>query len=66
MFTTTLPRLQFQLANQSMAFSISSLKVTGKCGQSVSCYFEPWLSRGNFLKKVVLKALVWVDKVSEL
>ena len=59
MFTTTLPRLQFQLADQSMAFSISLVKVTGKCGQSAGCYFECWLPIGNF----VLKAFVCIKIV---
>ena len=59
MFTTTLQRLQFQLADQSMAFSISSVKVTGKCGQSAGCYFECWLPIVNF----VLKAFVCIKIV---
>ena len=62
MFTTTLPQLRFQLADQSMAFSISLVKVTSKCGQSAGCYFELRLPIGSF-KKVVLKALVCIKIV---
>ena len=43
MFTTKFQQLRFQLANQSMTFSISSVKG----GQQV-CYFEPNLRSGDF------------------
>ena len=33
------------------SWPIEAAKVTGKCGQSVSCYFEPWSPTGIFLKK---------------
>ena len=43
MFTKKFQQLRFQLANQSMTFSISSVK----SGQQV-CYFEPNLRSGEF------------------
>ena len=35
----------------NFSWPIKAAKVTGKCGQSVSCYFEPWLPIGIFFKK---------------
>ena len=62
MYTTTLQRLQFQLANQSLTFSISSMK--SRCVVKLqAAIFEPCL---NSIIIMIIKMLIKIIRIITL